>query len=97
VQSRYNNKTDQNSKEISHDTCQSIRRCRYRDSAFAHHFRASFRTMAGPQGAGIPRLADGKPNLSAPAPRMADGKPDLSGLWQTDTTSAGRPARQWTP
>ena len=28
---------------------------------------------------GIPRLADGKPNLSAPAPR-ANGKPDLSGL-----------------
>ena len=34
--------------------------------------------------AGIPRTADGKPNLSAPAPR-AHGKPDLSGLWQTDS------------
>lgn len=31
---------------------------------------------------GIPRTADGKPNLTAPAPRTADGKPDLSGLWQ---------------
>ena len=31
---------------------------------------------------GIPRLPDGKPNLSAPAPRTADGKPDLSGLWR---------------
>jgi hypothetical protein len=30
---------------------------------------------------GIPRLLDGKPNLSAPAPRAADGKPDLSGVW----------------
>jgi hypothetical protein len=30
---------------------------------------------------GIPRAADGKPNLSAPAPRAADGKPDLSWLW----------------
>ncbi len=30
---------------------------------------------------GIPRLADGKPNLAAPAPRTADGKPDFSGLW----------------
>jgi hypothetical protein len=30
---------------------------------------------------GIPRTADGKPNLSAPAPRGADGKPDFSGLW----------------
>ena len=33
--------------------------------------------------AGIPRTANGKPNLSAPAPRTADGKPDISGLWQT--------------
>jgi hypothetical protein len=31
---------------------------------------------------GIPRLPDGKPNLSAPAPRTADGKPDLSGMWE---------------
>jgi len=31
---------------------------------------------------GIPRLADGKPNLAAPAPRTADGKPDFSGLWE---------------
>src|SRR5436853_3959333 len=31
---------------------------------------------------GIPRTADGKANLTAPAPRTADGKPDLSGLWQ---------------
>ena len=30
---------------------------------------------------GIPRLPDGKPNLTAPAPRTADGKPDLSGIW----------------
>jgi len=30
---------------------------------------------------GLPRTADGKPNLSAPAPRSADGKPDLSGVW----------------
>jgi len=31
---------------------------------------------------GIPRTADGKPNLSAPTPRTADGKPDLAGLWR---------------
>src|SRR5712692_5687197 len=31
---------------------------------------------------GIPRTADGKPNLSAPAPRTAEGKPDLSGIWR---------------
>jgi hypothetical protein len=30
---------------------------------------------------GIPRTADGQPNLAAPAPRTADGKPDLSGIW----------------
>jgi len=30
---------------------------------------------------GIPRTADGKPNLTAPAPRTADGKPDLTGIW----------------
>jgi hypothetical protein len=30
--------------------------------------------------AGIPRTANGKPNLTAPAPRV-DGKPDLSGIW----------------
>src|SRR5689334_19770403 len=35
---------------------------------------------------GIPRTADGKPNLSAPAPRTPDGKPDLSGIW---TMNAG--------
>jgi hypothetical protein len=33
---------------------------------------------------GIPRSADGKPNLSAPAPRTADGKPDLSGMWEAE-------------
>lgn len=32
---------------------------------------------------GIPRLPDGKPNLSAPAPRTTDGKPDVSGVWLT--------------
>jgi hypothetical protein len=31
--------------------------------------------------ANVPRTADGKPNLSAPAPRTADGKPDLTGMW----------------
>ena len=37
---------------------------------------------------GIPRTADGKPNLTAPAPRTADGKPDLTGLWEMLTDTA---------
>jgi hypothetical protein len=37
---------------------------------------------------GIPRTAEGKPNLRAPAPRTADGKPDLTGLWDMITDSA---------
>jgi hypothetical protein len=38
---------------------------------------------------GIPRLADGKPNLLAPTPRSADSKPDLSGLWESDSARQG--------
>ncbi|HZM93114.1 MAG TPA: hypothetical protein VFB92_06825 [Vicinamibacterales bacterium] len=34
---------------------------------------------------GMPRTADGKPDLSAPAPRTADGHPDFSGLWRIDS------------
>src|SRR5580765_2871552 len=34
---------------------------------------------------GLPRTADGKPNLGAAAPRAADGHPDLTGLWQLGT------------
>jgi hypothetical protein len=35
---------------------------------------------------GVPRLPDGKVDLSAPAPRTADGKPDLSGVWRAGRT-----------
>src|SRR6202035_3098340 len=31
---------------------------------------------------GMPRTADGKPNLAAPAPKTPDGKPDFSGVWE---------------
>lgn len=40
--------------------------------------------------AGVPRTADGKANLAAPAPRTADGKPDLSGIWLTDNGNCPR-------
>jgi hypothetical protein len=33
---------------------------------------------------GIPRLADGAPNLTAPAPQTSAGQPDLSGIWQVN-------------
>jgi hypothetical protein len=35
---------------------------------------------------GVPRTADGKPKLDAPAPRSADGHVDLSGVWMHDLT-----------
>ena len=35
---------------------------------------------------GVPRTADGAPDLSAPAPRTAEGHPDLTGLWRTGRT-----------
>ena len=38
---------------------------------------------------GVPRRADGKVNMAAPAPRLADGRPDLSGLWMTAEPNRG--------
>ena len=36
--------------------------------------------------AGVPRLQDGKVNLSAPPPKASDGKPDLTGIWFASDT-----------
>ncbi len=50
---------------------------------------------------GVPKGADGKPNLTAPAPRTADGKPDLAGIWMISAGGAGTgipggpPYRPW--
>jgi hypothetical protein len=38
---------------------------------------------------GIPRLADGKPNMNAPAPLTPDGKPDITGIWNQCAQGGG--------
>ena len=42
------------------------------------------------QAPGVPRLANGQPDMNAPTPRTPDGKPDLSGNWVRFQGDAGR-------
>jgi hypothetical protein len=46
---------------------------------------------------GIPRLPNGKPDLSAKAPRTRDGKPDLSGVWHVLSESLEEKTRLFGP
>src|SRR5262245_39068159 len=46
---------------------------------------------------GIPRLPDGKPNLSAPAPKTPEGKPDITGLWKPGAGYIGNIAKDIKP
>ena len=41
--------------------------------------------------AGVPKTADGKPDLTGPAPRTSDGKPDFSGIWKFVDSPDARP------
>ena len=43
---------------------------------------------------GVPRLKDGKPNLSAPAPRI-NGKPDLAGVWMLEFPPCAGPCADY--
>jgi len=43
---------------------------------------------------GIPRTAEGNPDLSAPLPRTTDGKPDLTGIWRTESSTQEPPKLQ---
>ena len=52
---------------------------------FGASFQANAQWLNYPE-KGVPRLKNGKVNLSAPVPRAPDGKPDLTGVWAHEIT-----------
>jgi hypothetical protein len=46
---------------------------------------------------GVPRTADGRPRLDAPAPRGLDGHPDLTGVWMHELTPVAEVRRLFGP
>jgi hypothetical protein len=46
---------------------------------------------------GLPRKADGTPNLAAPAPRGPNGKPDLTGVWNAEAPASRAAAENLQP
>jgi len=60
-------------------------------SASAHAQWLNYKTP------GVPRTADGKPKLNAPAPRFFDGHPDLTGVWMHDLTPIDELTRLFGP
>ena len=46
--------------------------------------------MANSSTPDIPRTADGRPDLNAPAPRMPNGKPHFPGTWKSRVPPSGR-------
>jgi hypothetical protein len=47
--------------------------------AYSPHLHAQWPAYPTP---GVPKTADGKPDLSGPVPRTPAGKPDFSGMWR---------------
>jgi len=46
---------------------------------------------------GLPRTADGKVKLDAPAPRAPDGHPDLTGVWMHEPTTVAEVRKLFGP